>query len=448
MKLSQHLHQLLLLKKLLQSLVLLCLFISLAWLSNRFQVQYDWTAGQRNSLSAVSRKVLDSMPDAIKITAYLPEDPQLKTSVARIIKRYSDHKATLTLKIINLTSQPDKIRELGIGKDGALIIRYQGRMEKLHSLNETEMSNALLRLAYAGERWISFLSGHGERSPLENDNADLGQFGKELQYKNIKTRQFKLTELSAIPDNSTLLVLASPRTELLPGEIDIILKYLQQGGNLLWLRDPDDPPLTALEEYLGTIRLPGTIVDSSAQLYAINNPGFILAAEYADHPITRNFDKITLFAYAAALENYEDTDFHSEALISSLFRSWTETSPLTGEIAFDADSDEQEGPLHLAYALTREVSKQRQQRIIIVGDGDFLSNAFINRVGNLDLGLRMVNWLTHDDRFIEIPAKKSFDQNLQLSAFSVALMGYGFLLCLPLLLFSCGLIIWRKRKRR
>jgi len=89
-----------------------------------------------------------------------------------------------------------------------------------------------------------------------------------------------------------------------------------------------------------------------------------------------------------------------------------------------------------------------EQRIVVVGDGDFLSNSYIGNVGNLDMGLRMINWLIHDDRFIDIPAKIATDKSLQLSQISVAVIGFGFLVVIPLLLMGTGFYIWRKRKQR
>jgi predicted transporter len=98
--------------------------------------------------------------------------------------------------------------------------------------------------------------------------------------------------------------------------------------------------------------------------------------------------------------------------------------------------------------LTRNIDKKTQQRIIIIGDGDFLSYATIGNVGNLDMGLRMVLWLIHEDRFIDIPAKTATDKSLQLIQTAIAVIGFGFLIIIPILLIGTGFFIWRKRKQR
>jgi ABC-type uncharacterized transport system involved in gliding motility auxiliary subunit len=209
--------------------------------------------------------------------------------------------------------------------------------------------------------------------------------------------------------------------------------------------------LDALLHTLGLRQLPGTLVDSKSKLYGINDPSFVLASDYLPHPITQGFQTMTVYPVSSALEISEETDFRPVELLKSATQSWTETGPIAGKIVFDADGDEKQGPLAFAYALTRlpaSSDQAQEQRIVVVGDGDFLSNAYLGNVGNLDMGLRMINWLIHDDRFINIPAKIAADKSLQLSQISVAVIGFGFLLAIPLLLMGTGFYIWRKRKQR
>jgi ABC-type uncharacterized transport system involved in gliding motility auxiliary subunit len=154
-----------------------------------------------------------------------------------------------------------------------------------------------------------------------------------------------------------------------------------------------------------------------------------------------------VYPVTAALDSDLTSPFKAEVLLSSAKQSWTETSPVSGKIRFDAGGVERAGPLNFAYALTRKVN-DTEQRIVVVGDGDFLSNTYIGNVGNLDMGLRMVNWLIHDDKFIDIPAKTTPDSTLQLSNTAIAVLSSGFLIVLPVLLLATGFWVWRRRNRR
>ncbi|MGZ5045028.1 MAG: GldG family protein [Methylobacter sp.] len=448
MKISPHKHQQIRLKNWGITLALLCLISALAWLSSRYSAEIDITRNNSNSLSQASQKLLESLPDKIQLIAYIKKDQGLRSQIIQLVDRYKRHKADLALTFIDPDSQPDKVRELNIDATGAVIVEYQGRTEKLNFIDESSLTNALLQLANAEERWVTFLTGHGERAPDGIANFDFGQFGKELDRRKIKAQALNLTTMPDIPGNSALLVLSAPAVPLLAGEIELLKRYIQQGGNLLLLTDPGNRHLDALLQTLGLRQLPGTLVDNSSKLYGINDPSFVLTSNYPPHPITQGFQTISLYPVTAALEIGEETDFKPVELLKSATQSWTETGPIAGEILFDADGDEKQGPLTFAYALTRDLDKQKQQRIVVVGDGDFLSNAYLGNVGNLDIGLRMINWLIHDDRFINIPAKIATDKSLQLSQISVAVIGFGFLVIIPLLLMGTGFYIWRKRKQR
>jgi len=430
-------HQMRALKHGLVTLALLCSIGALAWLSVRYPLQTDITGNTGNTLSMATQKLLISLPDKVEITAYIKKAQPIRLQIAQLVDRYRRHKPDVTLQFVDPDEQPEKARELELGVEGAVIIDYQGRTEKLKFVDESSLSNALLHLAHAGQRWVSFLGGHGERSPEGAANFDLGRFGKELARRNIKALTINLATLPTIPDNSALLVIAAPAVPLLAGEIEIIKRYIRDGGNLLLLTEPDNPHLDAVLQQLGIRTLPGAIIDSSTRLYGIDNPGFVLAGTYPAHAVTRGLQIITLYPVTAAFEHKQTGDFHSETLLS------TETGRITPDSRHNPHD-----PLVFGLTLSRDVGKTDQQRIVVVGDGDFLSNTYLGNVGNLDMGLRMINWLIHDDSFIDIPAKTATDKNLQLTQTAVAVIGFGFLIVIPAALVGTGFIVWRIRQRR
>ena len=146
----------------------------------------------------------------------------------------------------------------------------------------------------------------------------------------------------------------------------------------------------------------------------------------------------------------------SHELMRTEARSWSETGELSGSIRFDAGSDIA-GPFTIGVALTRNMptidddkrtTVNSQQRIIVIGDGDFLSNAYLGNGGNLAMGMNIVNWLAHDDIFIDIPVKVAPDRNLELSPIAQGIIGLGFLFIIPLVLAGSGFLIWLRRRKR
>ncbi|NOR41459.1 MAG: ABC transporter [Gammaproteobacteria bacterium] len=433
----------------------------LAWLSNQYVYQADWTTGARNTISDDTRKLLADMGQPVNITAFIQDDDLVRRQVQDLVGSYQRFKDDIALEFINPDTAPERVRELGITGNGAVVIRYGDRSETIQILSEQQLSNALLRLSRQDERWIVFLSGHGERMPSGETNYGMGLFSQELERKGLNVQTINLAEM-IIPSNTNLLVLASPRVKLLPGELDILRDYVEQGKNLLWLMEPGDMHgLETLAEQLGIMVLPGMVVDANTQMFGIENPAFVVVSGYPRHAITSEMTAVSVYPEATALEINDTGTWKAIPLLSTLQRSWTELDELEDEIAFNPGTDERAGPLDIGVVLTRplpsgnKVEDQHEtggatpeQRIVVIGDGDFLSNTYLGNAGNLGLGLNIVHWLSHDDAFIDIQIRSAPDTLLELGKISQAMIGLGFLIGLPLTLLLTGTVIWLRRRRR
>lgn len=430
----------------------------LAWLSTRYPMQIDWTVNGRNTLSAASQTLLARMDGPIRITAYVHEQSAPRDAIARLISRYQRHKPDLTLRFVNPDLVPDRARELGIAQEGELYVEYHGRGVKLQQLGEQALTRVLQRLSRPQEQVVLFLDGHGERKPLGIANHDLGAFGRELEKIGIQPRPLDLAANARIPTEVAALVIAGPQLPLPPDVVEAILAYVRQGGHLLWLLEPDDPSnLQPLGTLLGVTRMPGVVVDADAPSLGIKNPAFIPIADYGPHPITETLRTPALLPMAAALDVRPGAGWTATALLESQSRSWTETGPLDGPLRFDPDRAERSGPLTVGVALVRprpgstpDVNPPvvHQQRIVVIGDGDFLSNTYLGNGANLELGLNIFNWLTLDEAPILIASRTTPDPDLNLSEGALALIAATFLVGLPAMLFACGWLIWFRRRRR
>jgi len=454
MKITRHARLMLRLQGLVFGVLFTGSILLLGWLSTHYVYQSDWTAGARNTVSAETRRLLGELTDPVSIIAFVRKDELLEKQIRDLVGSYQRFKHDITLEFVNPDTAPERVRELGIASGGELVLNYQGRSEHIQTLSEQQLTNALLRLSRQEARWIVFLTGHGERAPTGETNHGLGIFGQELERKGLHVQTLSLVE-SGIPANTHLLVIASPRVDLLPGEVDKLLAYVEQGGNLLWLAEPGAlHGLEPLAERLGISFLPGMVVDATTQMFGIDNPTFVVVTAYPNHAITAELNTVTVFPESAALEVNDSGNWTATPLLATLERSWTELGTLEGQIQFDADSDERAGPLEIGMVLTRDQQVETggpaaaEQRIVVIGDGDFLSNTYLGNAGNLGLGLNMVHWLSHDDSFIDIRVQSAPDTTLELGRMAQAVIGLGFFIGLPLVLLLSGIVIWLRRRRR
>ncbi len=434
--------------------ILLIIAVSLlAQFSLKTNINADWTENSRHSLSDTSTDFLKQLQKTITIQAFVSPTYQHHAALESLLTRYQRHSKFIDIQYINPNFSPEVVRSMNIQQQGELVILSGDKQQHVFDLSEQSLTNALITVSRSQEQWLIFIEGHGERSPFNQANFNLGTWGEQLKQKGFKLQGLNLVEHSQIPDNTAAVIIASPEQTWLDGEIEIIKRYIDDGGNVLWLAEPEQHQhLSSLAEHLGIDFISGTVIDPNAELLGITDPQFALITEYANHPIGIATTGVTLLPQATAIDVVDDNDWNYLPLLISAENTWSETGPIdeNSDIPplFDLGNDSA-GPLNLGYLLT-QTSDERdaEQRIAIIGDGDFLSNTYIGNGANLELGIALMNWLAGDDDLISIPVKTTLDNQLELSKTQSLFIGLGFLIVIPILLLTIGFTLWRYRRRR
>lgn len=439
----------LLLKNIVFSVLLCAAAAALYQLAVRYPLQRDLTQSASNSLDTSSVQALQQLPGALKITVYATAQDarlgDLRKLVREFVALYQRYKPDIALSFVDPLKQPDEARKADIQVNGEMLVEYGGRREHLTMLNEQSLTSALLRLAHTKANLVMYVDGHGERKLEGPANHDLGEFGKRLKQNGFNLSPLSLTLVQDVPQNASMLVITQPQLNMMPGEMDKLLRYIANGGNLLWLVDAE--PLHGLErlaEELGVMLTPGIVIDPAAvEMGAPAN--WALGAGYPPHPVTQNFNLITVFPFARAIAPEEGRDWQYDPLVEVAPRGWLSTYLPQAKPRFDANRDVP-GPVNIALALQRSVN-DREQRIIVVGSGSFLANAYSGNGGNLDLGINMVNWLANEEKLITLQPRAVKDGAINLSRAQLTLIGGGLLFALPLLLVLAGGLLWWRRRR-
>lgn len=440
-----------------QNSMFVVLFLSLiglvGYLTREYHVSRDITQSSRNTLAEGSVNVLKQMKGPINITVFVSNDDAYRKTINDFLTRYQRSKPDINIKFINPAEQPKQAQDAGIRAEGELVVEYEKRVEHLvPSYVEQDMTNLLVRLARSKQRAVMFLDGHGERSLIGEKNHDLGEFGSQLGKKGFRLSNPDLSVLQAVPRNGALLVIASPRLDIPQAEVAKIMHHVASGGNLLWLIDQE--PLHGLQplaEYLGLNLTPGIVIDQSSSQYGAD-PKVAFASQYGDHAITKDFTLRTLFPEARQIEMLKNEgEWTITRLIDVAPNGWLETGKLEGKLSFDAKSDIP-GPINIAVALERK-SENLNQRVVVIGNGNFLSNTFLANGGNVDLGVNIVTWLSGDDNLITIQPRPLRDVNVTIPAdgwnrFLAMAIFFGARLLLPLALLVTGVVIWWRRRKR
>lgn len=430
--------------------LLLALTALLSWVAREYRAEWDITANARNTLAQSTQDALRQIDGPISVTAFVVAQDggdNLHKLIQEKMRPWQRIKPEIALTLVDPREDPKRANAAGLRSPNELVIEYKKRTEHLPvgEFNEQNFVNALIRLTRAGNAVVYWLDGHGERKLDGVANHDLGEFGRQLQLKGYKLASLNLSIAQDVPRNTAALIIASPQTDLQDPEVAILRRYVEAGGNLLWLIDPE--PLRGLEpiaEFFGLLLTPGTVVDMALKPRG-GPPTLAVATNYARHPVTGAFRLNTLFPGSRQIGADDREGVRATPLIEVAQRGWVETGKLDDKPVFNKDRD-LPGPVNIATAFERTAG-DKQQRVIVAGNGNFLSNAFLGNGGNLQLGVAMLSWLTGDDKFVSIPPRPAADVRLDIDQMTLYLIAFSFLLVLPLAFAITGVVVWWRRRK-
>ncbi len=228
-------------------LVVLGILIAINYIGARQNKRWDLTAAKQFSLSDQTRTVLTKLDAPLQITVFAQDldFPRYRDK----LKEYEYVSKNVTTEYVDPDKKPT-IAKANQATAGTLLFNYKGRTERATSDNEQDITTAVIKVVSGQQRKVYFTQGHGEKdtTSAERDgyNAIAGALGRE----NYTVEKVAIAQQGSVPDDATVLVVAGPRLDFFPPEVDAMKKYLEKGGKLLLELDPpdkaDSPPITNL----------------------------------------------------------------------------------------------------------------------------------------------------------------------------------------------------------
>jgi ABC-type uncharacterized transport system involved in gliding motility auxiliary subunit len=254
-----------------------------------------------------------------------------------------------------------------------------------------------------------------------------------------------------VPDNTSILAVAGPRKSLTSEELERIQAYVEKGGHLLLMVDPDSQAdLNPLVKRWGLALGPGVLVDFQDRL-AQGEPTVLLVRTFTEHEITQDLNAAVLFPLARHVTFDEqagkDWDFVQLARTSPNSRAVIKAS---GRVLQLSEKEDIKGPLSMAAALAPKAPPAEgkpRPAIVVIGNSTFASNAFINFPGNSDFFLHTAAWLAQDRDMITIGPRDQALRPFVPNPVQERTLLYVQVIFLPAVVLITGINVWRKRRR-
>ena len=366
-------------------------------------------------------------------------------------------------------SMADKLKENAMG---TIVLEYEGRVQRVTSDAEQDVTNGLIKVVQGKQPKVYFVTGHGERDITGSDGAGYGGIAEELKADNFVTEPLVLLQ-QEIPADAAVVVVAGPKSDLLPPEIAKLQALLAKGGKLLVLIDPpqkpDAPPLTNLIALLKDWSVEvGTnaVLDPMSQLRG-TQADVPVAAQYPFHAITGTFKLLTAYPYSRSVKPIEGAQGGRTAtsFVMSGRNSWAETDLATLTTKGEGKPGAGQGRHSWADFAGRRGQRagcrrqppppaegqepdpnKPETRLVVVGDSDFAANSVAGMGGNRDMFLNIVNWLAQQDNLISVRPRNPEDRRITLTAGQDTMIFWFTLAILPGLIFLAGIQTWWRRR--
>lgn len=454
-------------------LVVLGVLAAVNFLTNRYDKSYDSTANKQFSLSDQTMKVVKGLKNDVQFTYF---GPQNEFRTARdTLDRYSSLSPKLHVTYIDPERKPQVAKAAGYRSDATVIVESGTRRESAKSLSEEEITGALIRSLKSEERNICMLSAAGERSIDEADGSGYSIFKQLLERDTYKVRAETLRPAAsdaskplaigqapaavslAVPKDCTVLVVAGPKNDYPAPIVGAIKVYVENGGRSLFLLDTSlrlgdsEPPtengaLLKLLSDWGVTTNDDLVLDLSGvgQLFNLG-PEIPLILKYEAHPITQPLTRVpTAYPIARSLDVKPADKISISKLIST-----TEDSVATTSIGPRGAIDPRKGkkgPLILGVAAT--YSGTSQGRFVVLGTSRAAQNSLVGArpLGNRDLMVNIVNWLSSDEDLISIRPKAPEDRPLNMTARRLNATFWLSVVVFPLAVVGFGVVTWWRRR--
>jgi len=445
----------------------------------------DLTREKIYTPSASALRLVDALDRDVTVTYfYHSRDPAAKRSrdILMVMARRNPH---FKLKAVDPDKEPTLARTSGVKIYNAALIEAEGRRVLVQSTDEAEIALGIQRVLRERKITVCFVEGHGElpmdnfefHTHLENvadhSHGDasshvvempghgVGRFRRALEAQGYETRKLVLATRADVPADCTVVVLASPRTTLLPAESAALRAYLRQGGSALFMFDLGyvlEPELERLLSDLG-VRFEQQVVIDPLSHYQ-SDPELVAVAGYDRHPITRSLS-LTLYPGIRPLALLSPPPgLQVVPLLASSRDSYTRAVTTAGHRVAGRSGAAPEAVVEparagppvagvrvLGVAIEGLVDGgSRPMRAVAVGDGDFASNSFFPYMANSDLLLAVTRWLSREERNTAVTSRIPVPPHILLTGMQTRLVFGVIVVLLPLMVVALGCFVWWRRR--
>ncbi len=476
-------------KRILHVILSISLLFAINAIFSKYYQRIDLTKQGIYSLSAETKANIRNLKSETQINVLFPKEsnqPELKqilSHIKHLLRSFENHgvqngERILKIDYIDPFRQRSKAQKLfdqySVNEENILLVTQGDRSQVIRQADlyevtenkitgfkgEIALTSAIINVNSESSDKVYFILGHGEMQIYDNDpNNGISALRAFLEKRNFQTDTLSLLKTKKIPEDASLIIIASPQGKFLAPEVDLLRRYMsEQNGRMIVFIDPGPTHgLDDLFEDWGILSENKFIYEPNTSMTSSSN-NFIIH-QFAEHPIN---DLLIDYKLNAVLgqprpvikdplaENNKRLSVIE--LMGTSQSSWIERSPFAQDafIEFNEKTDSK-GPISIA-----AISNLNQNsaldisipsgRIAVFGDSALINNKHFQIFGNQILFNNTLNWILDRMHMLKIPIREIATYQLTMSQKNARQL-IVFYAILPLGIALWGFLILYFRKK-
>ncbi len=461
------------------------------FVANEHDERFDLRTIRDLQPSAATLEMVRNLNQPLTVSLFFSPANEVNETISPYFSALSAASDQLSVEHLDKAANPKAARELRVRKNGTVVLSNGENHESLRLDEDSGRARSKIKKLDAdfqaklnkvtrSQRIAYFTIGHGERTtaPKGKDPQGLKHLKEGLKALNYKVKNLGLKQglSDEIPDDATLVFVAGPQGPMLESEQSALIRYVERGGALFLLLDPDverPPAMEPLLEVLGLQVSLDTLAHETKHVIkdrAITDRTFLVTNRFTSHGSTPNLSKggprmLALFDNTGSLDKFDgsassggggdDDSAASDGERRNPEVSFTIRTPagawadLDGGFTYDKDSENKKSwNLAAAVQLPAPVENDAAGgRAIVTADADALADLVLaNSLGNRQWLADALRWLENETELSAQVAELE-DVALVHSKDEDKLWFYSTTLGVPLLVLACGLGIRLRRRR-
>ena len=430
-------------------------------------LRLDLTSGDVFTITPQTEAILQRLEQPVRITFFYDLRSRAHTDAKTLLEQYAQKSDRITVAFYDPQLQPAEARRRDVAFAGTAIFETAGRQIRTSGLSEIDFTNGLLRVTQNAARRLCFTDGHLESDPFsfkshdhmegaEGQSHSHGAGGRPLELHERHGMGMARDALAALGydvakvlllmgpgqlEGCSVLIAASPQRPFLPQETDQILAFIERGGRLLLMLEPNvDAGLATVLASFGIAADGRAVIDPESHYWTDATTPAV--SSYPRHKLTRNLP-LTFFPGALSfspLPTGVPPGVRITPMIETSARSRLESIN---------DTDESRGgarPRTIMLEAAKKDEDRLNPRLVAIGDGDFATNSFFAILGNGGLFLNAVSYLADQENLIDIQPRNYELPRMRLTNRQMEVTFLVSTILLPAAVIALGTVVWWRRR--